>query len=76
MTMTMVMTKVLVSITRAGLGSGLDSRFLTTCHASQLVFNGEEEDGDDDDEKEDGDGDGDGEKEDGDGDGVVTLLVC
>ena len=65
MTMTMVMTKVLVSITRAGLGSGLDSRFLTTCHASQLVFNGEEEDGD---------GDGDGEKEDG--DGVVTLLVC
>ena len=63
----LMMTKVLVSITREGLGSGLDSRFLTTCHASQLVFNGEEEDGD---------GDGDGEKEDGDGDGVDTLLVC
>ena len=61
----LMMTKVLVSITREGLGSGLDSRFLTTCHASQLVFNGEEEDGD---------GDGDGEKEDGESP-LVTVTV-
>ena len=55
-----MMTKVLVSITREGLGSGLDSRFLTTCHASQLGFN----QGDDDDDyhhhHDDDDGDGDG----------------
>ena len=53
-----MMTKVLVSITREGLGSGLDSRFLTTCHASQLGFN----QGDDDDHPhhDDDDDDGDG----------------
>ena len=49
----LVMTKVLVSITREGLGSGLDSRFLTTCHASQLGFN----QGDDDDNNTDDDDD-------------------
>ena len=56
-----MMTKVLVSITREGLGSGLDSRFLTTCHASQLGFNqGDDhhhhhDDDDDDDDGYDGD---------------------
>ena len=52
------MRKVVVSITREGLGSGLDSRFLTTCHASQLGFN----QGDDDDHPhhDDDDDDGDG----------------
>ena len=40
----LMMTKVLVSITREGLGSGLDSRFLTTCHASQLGFNQSDDD--------------------------------
>ena len=61
----LMMTKVLVSITREGLGSGLDSRFLTTCHASQLGFNqGNDDDAhhhhhhDDNDDDDDDDGDG------------------
>ena len=59
-----MMTKVLVSITREGLGSGLDSRFLTTCHASQLGFNQGDDDAhhhhhhDDNDDDDDDDGDG------------------
>ena len=57
-----MMTKVLVSITREGLGSGLDSRFLTTCHASQLGFN----QGDDDDHPHHDDDDDDGDGYDGD----------
>ena len=60
----LMMTKVLVSITREGLGSGLDSRFLTTCHASQLGFNQGDDDDDHhhhhDDDEDDGDDDGDG----------------
>ena len=57
----LVMTKVLVSITREGLGSGLDSRFLTTCHASQLGFNqGDDDDDDHHHHHDDDDGDGDG----------------
>ena len=56
------MTKVLVSITREGLGSGLDSRFLTTCHASQQGFN----QGDDDDHPHHDDDDDDGDGYDGD----------
>ena len=58
----LAMTKVLVSITREGLGSGLDSRFLTTCHASQLGFN----QGDDDDHPHHDDDDDDGDGYDGD----------
>ena len=60
----LMMTKVLVSITREGLGSGLDSRFLTTCHASQLGFNQGDDDAhhhhhhDDNDDDDDDDGDG------------------
>ena len=60
----LAMTKVLVSITREGLGSGLDSRFLTTCHASQLGFNQGDDDAhhhhhhDDNDDDDDDDGDG------------------
>ena len=59
----LMMTKVLVSITREGLGSGLDSRFLTTCHASQLGFNQGDDDDDhhhhhDDVDDEDDDDDG------------------
>ena len=48
------MRKVVVSITREGLGSGLDSRFLTTCHASQLGFDGGGDEDDDDDLQADG----------------------